>query len=252
MAAKSTKAKAATTTAPTAKATDAAPGPALEEGASASASGASAVAPTGAAPGADGSDGAAGDSPPAGAPDGAGNADGDTTATGDATDNLAGGVKGDGAVDTSAPANGPPADADALATAAAESTAAAFEASAQNLSGLDVEGAAAATMAALLDAQTTQTEDESALAEPVALNVWGLPEITDFPALLTLSNNTASRFSVKSVNRSIQPHESITAEFDWEQYENLKRSLAGPARLDKWDSLYGVQVKHEPDQSSND
>lgn len=289
MAAKNpTKAQIAAAAAAEASAKDAAPGPALEEGATAPDSGAPVVAPTGAAPGADDSDGATSDpaKPPAttqtdgvlsaggdggsaagdgisdtpqpGAADGAGpgTANGDaagpapTTSDGAGADGVA---TGDGTVETPPPANGPPADADALASAAAESTAAAFEAAAQNLDGLDPEGAAAATMAALLDAQTTQTDDETAGAEPVALNVWGLPKITDFPALLTVSNNTASRFSVKSVNRSIPPHESITAEFDWEQYENLKRSLAGPARLDKWDSLYGVQVKHEPDRTeSND
>lgn len=269
MAAKTTKAQLAA-----AKAATAAPGPGEEEGVSASTSDAPGAPGdelgAGAAPGSAGvsdegfsGDGAAGmsetpgeggdaapgddDSAPGAAGDGNASAEGDAGATPGATSNVD---------DAASTGPGGESTADALATAAAEGAFAAFEGAAKDLGELDPEAAAAATTAALLAEETAQTTAENAPAEPVVLNVWAMPDIweyRDFPALLTLSNNTASRFSVKSVNRSIPPHESITVEFDREQYENLKRSLAGPSRLDKWDSLYGVQVKHESDRTeSND
>ena len=72
-----------------------------------------------------------------------------------------------------------------------------------------------------------------------------MPEIDDFPAMLTLSNNTPSRFGAKAVSVRLEPYASTTVECDQAQYEKLKKSLAGHARLSKWDNLRGLQVKYD-------
>lgn len=93
--------------------------------------------------------------------------------------------------------------------------------------------------------ETAQTPPVEAAAAPVILGsgrVWSMPEIRDFPALLDLTNHTASRFVVRG--ERIEAGDSIQIEVTEQQYLKLEKTLRGHARLDQWDNVRGVQVGH--------
>lgn len=91
--------------------------------------------------------------------------------------------------------------------------------------------------------ETTQTPPENAPVEPVILGLWSLPQISKFPAILTLTNHTASRFVV--LGKGIAVDCSIDMEVTEQQFLKLAKSLVGHVRLDKWDNVRGLQVAHE-------
>lgn len=91
--------------------------------------------------------------------------------------------------------------------------------------------------------ETAQTPSETAPLEPVILGAWELPTITEFPASLTLTNNTASRFVV--LGKGIPVDESLVMEVTEQQFLKLAKSLVSHVRLDKWDNVRGLQVAHE-------
>lgn len=91
--------------------------------------------------------------------------------------------------------------------------------------------------------ETTQTPPENSPIEPVVLGLWALPKITQFPATLTLTNNTASRFVVQG--KGIPVDRSIVIEVTEQQFLKLAKSLVSHVRLDKWDDVRGLQVAHE-------
>ncbi|BAW27448.1 hypothetical protein [Pseudomonas putida] len=91
--------------------------------------------------------------------------------------------------------------------------------------------------------ETVQTPAEKASPGPVILGLWSLPEIDEFPATLTLTNHTASRFVV--LGNGIPVGESIELEVTEQQFSKLAKSLRGHVQLDKWDNVRGLQVAHE-------
>lgn len=91
--------------------------------------------------------------------------------------------------------------------------------------------------------ETAQTPAEKASPGPVILGLWSLPEIDEFPATLTLTNHTASRFVV--LGNGIPVGESIELEVTEQQFSKLAKSLRGHVQLDKWDNVRGLQVAHE-------
>lgn len=91
--------------------------------------------------------------------------------------------------------------------------------------------------------ETVQTPAEKASSSPVILGLWSLPEIDEFPATLTLTNHTASRFVV--LGKGIPVGESIELEVTEQQFFKLAKSLRGHVQLDKWDNVRGLQVAHE-------
>jgi len=93
------------------------------------------------------------------------------------------------------------------------------------------------------ETETAQTPSETAPLEPVILGAWKLPTITEFPATLTLTNNTASRFVV--LGKGIPVDESLVMEVTEQQFLKLAKSLVSHVRLDKWDNVRGLQVAHE-------
>lgn len=91
--------------------------------------------------------------------------------------------------------------------------------------------------------ETVQTPAEKASSSPVILGLWSLPEIDEFPAILTLTNHTASRFV--ALGKGIPVGESIELEVTEQQFFKLAKSLRGHVQLDKWDNVRGLQVAHE-------
>lgn len=91
--------------------------------------------------------------------------------------------------------------------------------------------------------ETAQTLPENAPPAPVILGAWSLPAIDEFPATLTLTNHTASRFV--ALGKGIPVGESIKLEVTEQQFFKLAKSLRGHVQLDKWDNVRGLQVAHE-------
>jgi hypothetical protein len=108
---------------------------------------------------------------------------------------------------------------------------------------LSAGGVGEALLALLDTAETEQTPSENGPAEPVISTAWAMPEIGTFPAHITLQNNTPSRVNVMNVR--VEPYASVDGSIGEEGYARLRKSLAGRARLGKWDNLFGVQVKHD-------
>lgn len=91
--------------------------------------------------------------------------------------------------------------------------------------------------------ETAQTPPESAPPAPVILGAWSLPAIDEFPATLTLTNHTASRFVV--LGKGIPVGQSMALEVTEQEFSKLAKSLRGHVQLDKWDNVRGLQVAHE-------
>lgn len=130
--------------------------------------------------------------------------------------------------------------ADGESLTGADAGALAVQAAAQALS---AGGVGDALLALINTAETEQTPSENGPAEPVISTAWAMPEIGTFPAHITLQNNTPSRVTV--MRGRIEPYASVAGSIGEEGYAQLSKSLAGHARLGKWDNLLGVQVKHD-------
>lgn len=94
-------------------------------------------------------------------------------------------------------------------------------------------------------AKTTQTASENSAAGAVTLNAWVLPEISEFPATVTLDNNTRNRIAVAGVNIGILPYQQAEVEVTQEQFAKLAKALTSSARAHKWDNFKGLQVKYD-------
>ena len=186
--------------------------------------------------------------PGAGAPVGGGDgAAGDGNASVSGADSAvdqgaadsAGGAAGGGASDLSGAGNRS-GIADGESLTGADAGALAVQAAAQALS---AGGVGDALLALINTAETEQTPSENGPAEPVISTAWAMPKIGTFPAHITLQNNTPSRVTV--MRGRIEPYASVAGSIGEEGYAQLSKSLAGHARLGKWDNLLGVQVKHD-------
>ncbi len=84
--------------------------------------------------------------------------------------------------------------------------------------------------------------------EPAKSSAWGLPDVTEFPAKLTLDNKTPARVRVLAVRAWVLPFSSMSVQCDSpEQYQALCRDLSARARSCGWDSVNCLQVKYEQD-----
>jgi len=99
------------------------------------------------------------------------------------------------------------------------------------------------------DAELEQTTAEMGGDEPLKSPVWGLPDIAEFPAELTLMNNTRNRVVVRQLNVHLPQFSSKTVICPTvEKYNAIQREYAGRAVREGWDSDKGLQVKHGEDQ----
>lgn len=95
-------------------------------------------------------------------------------------------------------------------------------------------------------AETVQTPPLEASAEAGKFEGWGMPEITEFPAILKLRNASPARVRVLSLKVWVLPGSEQTVQcLSPEQYSWLQRDLSARARSCKWDTTYGLQVTHE-------
>jgi len=94
-----------------------------------------------------------------------------------------------------------------------------------------------------------QTGDEDPSVAALKSPVWGLPEIAEFPAELTLVNNTRNILVVRPLNtRLLQFSEKTVQCPTARHYEAIGRELAGRALREHWNSETGLQVKHDENQ----
>ena len=93
--------------------------------------------------------------------------------------------------------------------------------------------------------KTTQTTPEEGAAGAVTLIGWALPEISEFPATVTLENHTRNRVPVAGANIGLAPYERVEVTVSQEQFAKLAKALTSSARAHKWDNLKGLQVKYD-------
>ena len=93
--------------------------------------------------------------------------------------------------------------------------------------------------------KTTQTTPENGADGAVTLTEWALPEISEFPATVSLENHTRNRIAVAGANLALAPYEQVDVEVSQEQFAKLAKSLTSSARAHKWDNLKGLQVKYD-------
>jgi len=75
---------------------------------------------------------------------------------------------------------------------------------------------------------------------------WGMPDITEFPATLTLANATPARVRVLAVKVWVLPWSEQTVQcLTAEQYSWMQRDLSARASSCRWTSTYGLKVTHE-------
>ncbi|MBV4524307.1 hypothetical protein KVG88_29995 [Pseudomonas sp. SWRI74] len=98
-------------------------------------------------------------------------------------------------------------------------------------------------------AELEQTTAETGSEEHLQSTSWGLPDIAEFPAELTLTNNTRNRVVVRQLNVHLPQFSSKTAICPTaEKYSAIQREYAGRAVREGWNSDKGLQVKHGEDQ----
>lgn len=93
--------------------------------------------------------------------------------------------------------------------------------------------------------KTAQTGAENADGSAVTLSVWALPEISEFPATVTLENHTRNRIAVAGANVALAPYSQVEVAVSQEQFGKLAKALTSSARAHKWDNLKGLQVKYD-------
>lgn len=93
--------------------------------------------------------------------------------------------------------------------------------------------------------KTTQTDAEKTDGSAVTLSVWALPEISEFPATVTLENHTRNRIPVAGANVALAPYETAEVTVSQEQFAKLAKALTSSARAHKWDNFKGLQVKYD-------
>lgn len=93
--------------------------------------------------------------------------------------------------------------------------------------------------------KTVQTTTEEGATCAVTLIGWALPEISEFPATVTLENHTRNRVPVAGANIGLAPYERVEVTVSQEQFAKLAKALTSSARAHKWDNLKGLQVKYD-------
>lgn len=93
--------------------------------------------------------------------------------------------------------------------------------------------------------KTVQTTSEEGATCAVTLIGWALPEISEFPATVTLENHTRNRVPVAGANIGLAPYERVEVTVSQEQFAKLAKALTSSARAHKWDNLKGLQVKYD-------
>lgn len=93
--------------------------------------------------------------------------------------------------------------------------------------------------------KTVQTTSEEGADGAVTLIGWALPEISEFPATVTLENHTRNRVPVAGANIGLAPYERVEVTVSQEQFAKLAKALTSSARAHKWDNLKGLQVKYD-------
>jgi hypothetical protein len=95
----------------------------------------------------------------------------------------------------------------------------------------------------------TQTPEESAPVEALKSSAWSLPVIAEFPAELTLVNNTRHHLVVRPLSVRVPRFGELTTQCQTvEQYNAITHDFAGRALRERWDSEAGLQVKYDQDQ----
>jgi len=90
--------------------------------------------------------------------------------------------------------------------------------------------------------QTPVIEADSA---PVESTAWALPVVPEFPATLTLVNNSGHHIRVAALSVSVLPYSQRTVQCETRRhFEAVEQQFAGRARQCGWDSVKGLQVKH--------
>ncbi|MFJ3487150.1 hypothetical protein ACIPL1_27580 [Pseudomonas sp. NPDC090202] len=98
-------------------------------------------------------------------------------------------------------------------------------------------------------AETAQTPAQEPVAAPVKSPAWGLPDIAEFPAELTLVNNTRHLLVVRPLNVRLMRNGGSqqvvipTAR----HYAAIQHDFSARAVREQWDSDTGLQVKHGED-----
>ena len=93
--------------------------------------------------------------------------------------------------------------------------------------------------------KSAQTTTEEPVEGAVTLDVWALPEISEFPATVTLENHTRNRIAVAGVKVALDAYETTKVEVSQEQFAKLAKALTSSARAHKWDNFKGLQVKYD-------
>lgn len=93
--------------------------------------------------------------------------------------------------------------------------------------------------------KSTQTDAEEGADSAATLNLWALPEVGEFPATITLDNQTRSRVAVAGAQIFLAAYEQVEVTVTEDQFARLAKALTSSARAHKWDNLKGLQVKYD-------
>ena len=95
------------------------------------------------------------------------------------------------------------------------------------------------------DWKPTQTPEKLAPEQAVQSLAWALPDIAEFPAELTLTNNTRNTLVVRVLGVRLRRFGEAAVQCqEATQYQEIERELATRALRECWDSDIGLQVKY--------
>ncbi|WP_085618738.1 MULTISPECIES: hypothetical protein [unclassified Pseudomonas] len=95
------------------------------------------------------------------------------------------------------------------------------------------------------DWKPVQTPEKSGAEQAVQSLAWALPDIAEFPAELTLTNNTRNTLVVRALGVRLRRFGEVTVQCqEAAQYQEIARELATRAMRERWDSDIGLQVKY--------
>lgn len=99
-----------------------------------------------------------------------------------------------------------------------------------------------------VDWKPTQTPEKSEPEQALQSPAWQLPDIAQFPAVLTLFNNTRNILVVRPLCVRLTQYSRVTVECPTARhYEVIEHDLSARAIRERWDSDNGLQVTHEED-----
>lgn len=94
-------------------------------------------------------------------------------------------------------------------------------------------------------AEEAQTGPEEAAGEAPELSAWDMPNVAEFPAVLTLANNTPAILVIQALAVRAMPFETIQATCATaQQYERLRQHFTKRAVQGRWNSEKGLQVTY--------